>query len=546
MAKLTEMAVKSLCRRVTEAKRRRATHDDFWQEVAELVVPSRATFTTEYSEGQMRRRRIYDTTAEEANELLAAGLHGMLTSRSQRWFYLKASDPALHNSKPVQLWLEDTLRVMYGVLNDPRSQFHSQIDQCYLDLGAFGTGVVFMPEDRDVGMMFNSIFLGDTILMENHKGVVDGVAREFKWTLEKVIQRFGEDALPDQIKVKLAANRDKMLDDKHTVLHVVLPREDRDYGNLNAANMPFASCWILKDEQHCLDESGYREFPYATPRWRVRTGETYGTGPGVRLLPEIRMLNEMLKTVMKAAQKVVDPPLNVPDDIYQGPIRTMPGGLNYYTPGTSDRVEPIITNGRVDIGLDMLMQQRALVARGFHNDAFDITSDSDGVNVKATFTMQRRDDKFRKMAPIFSRLDQELFEPIIVRLFSALKRQGKLPDEPPELEQAQLEVEYVSPVARAMRTAEADDILRLFEVAAPMGEVDPEVWDVIDASEVVRLAGRELFNVPPSIMRDAREVAQRRQARQQQQQMEQAIAMGGGAAGALRDAAAAQKDFNAQ
>ena len=54
----------------------------------------------------------------------------------------------------------------------------------------------------------------------------------------------------------------------------------------------------------------------------------------------IKMLNKMSEVTIRAAQKQVDPPLLVPDDGFMLPIRTVPGGLNFYRSGTRDRIEP--------------------------------------------------------------------------------------------------------------------------------------------------------------------------------------------------------------
>ena len=80
------------------------------------------------------------------------------------------------------------------------------------------------------------------------------------------------------------------------------------------------------------------EFPFVVPRYLKASNEIYGItyNDGVA---NVKMLNEMSKTTIKAAQKQVDPPL-VPDDGFL-PVRTVPGGLNFYRSGTRDRIEPL-------------------------------------------------------------------------------------------------------------------------------------------------------------------------------------------------------------
>lgn len=43
-------------------------------------------------------------------------------------------------------------------------------------------------------------------------------------------------------------------------------------------------------------------------------------------LPEMKVLNKMNETMLIGAQKLVDPPIQMPDDGYIMPIVTTPGG----------------------------------------------------------------------------------------------------------------------------------------------------------------------------------------------------------------------------
>lgn len=542
---MTPEAVSNLLREYAAEKSERGTWDTLWQDIADWMLPARATFTRKYNRGDARddRRRV-DTTAEKAIEDTAAGLHGMFTSRSQRWFYLRPAGAVSRGTeKPIKLWLDAVMAEMYGVLNAPQSQFHSQIDAAYQDLLGFGTTVMF-DEEVDMterGMMtpvvYRNLHLSQCYPRSNRYGVFDGMFVCYEWTLAEVVKRFGIEALDDSSRKMYEAKPETMVE----CVHAVAPRDDADRMRFGSRGFPWASVWVLAEKKHVLSESGYREFPYQVARWRTRTGEKFGVGPGLRMLPEVKMLNEMMHTVMEAAQLAIRPPLQAPDRNFLGPIRFYPNSVSYYRSGTNDRIEPITTGARPDIGIELIERQRMLIREGLFADAFGITEDSNGVNVKATFTMQRRDDQFRRLSPIASRLDQELFAPLIGRLFAILQRAGRIPPAPEGLDK--VDIDYVSPVARAMRTTEADDIFRLLELAGPLGEIDPGALANIDADAAIRVAGTELFNVPASVMRSPAEVKAIRQAQQEQKQQEQALVQGGAASAALRDAAAASKDL---
>lgn len=536
MAITPEQAARIVRDYEAEASKRKAW-TSLWQEIAEWMLPGRATFTTQLAPGDTRQNRRLDSTAEQAIEDTAAGLHGMFTSAAQRWFMLRPEGPVSRGTtKAVNLWLDAVMEEAYGVLNAPSSQFHPQMDAFYQDVIGFGTSILYDEETNGAErspVVYRTLHLAGCYPKPNRFGVFDTMYRCVPMTLQEIVDRWGEKVLTEDMRLKFA----KTPDDELNVIHAVLPRR-LDSAGYGSKSYPFASVWIVEKSKHILHEGGYQEFPYHIGRWRVRTGEIFGVGPGLRMLPETKMLNEMARTVLKAAQLAIQPPLQAPDRNFLGPVRTYPNAISYYRTGSQDRIEPIYTAQRVDIGERMLEQQRALIRRGFFADAFQITDDSDGVNVKATFTMQRRDDQFRRLAPISSRMEQ-MFTSMLARLYRILKRAGRLPPAPDEIKA--FEIEYVSPVSRAMRTAEADDIFRLLELAAPLGELDPSALANIDANAAVRIAGTKLFNVPAEVMRSEREVEAIQDQQRQQQEAQQALEQGGVASAALKDVAQAAK-----
>ena len=66
----------------------------------------------------------------------------------------------------------------------------------------------------------------------------------------------------------------------------------------------YKSCYVLVEEKALLEEGGFDEFPYMVPRWQKVAGEIYGRSPSMTCLPDIKMVNQMMKTVIKAAQKL--------------------------------------------------------------------------------------------------------------------------------------------------------------------------------------------------------------------------------------------------
>ena len=247
-------------------------------------------------------------------------------------------------------------------------------------------------------------------------------------------------------------------------------------------NKPFGSCYIDLDGQHLIAEGGFDEFPFMVPRFLKSSNEVYGRSPSMTALPDIKMLNEMSKTTIKAAQKQVDPPLLVPDDGFVLPVRTVPGGLNYYRAGTRDRIEPLNIGANNPIGLNMEEQKRRAIREAFFIDQLLL---GQGPQMTATEVVQRNEEKMRLLGPVLGRLTSELLRPLINRAFRILLRNEQLPPMPEYLEGVDIEIEYVSPLAKAQRTSDLSGILRALEIAIPLQQQAP-VFDYINSDKLIK------------------------------------------------------------
>ena len=101
----------------------RTPWENLWQDCGEYVNPNRGDFSTiRYRGDTSRYDNIFDTTAPLANENLASGLQGFLTSPSQRWFSLSTYDDAINEQHNVKEWLNLCTNILYDrVFNIPDS-----------------------------------------------------------------------------------------------------------------------------------------------------------------------------------------------------------------------------------------------------------------------------------------------------------------------------------------------------------------------------------------------------------------------------------------
>jgi len=521
-------------KRLQALQAKREVWESHWQECADYVAPRKADVTKQRTDGDKRTELLFDSTALQAAELLAASLHGMLTNPATPWFSLRFKDSALDSDDEAREWIEGITEVMYGAFN--RSNFAEAIHELYHDLVVFGTGVLFVEQDPESGVRFATRHIGECYVSEDGWGRVDTVYRRFTMPVRAIAERFGRDNLPQSMQKRL--ERDAY--EPATIVHAVMPRDegDRDAYKIDAENKPFASCYVDPEEKVLLSESGFDEFPYMVPRWKKSSFEIgYGRSPAMSSLPDIKMINKMSEVTIRAAQKQVDPPLMLPDDGFMLPIRTVPGGLNFYRSGTRDRIEPLNIGANNPLGLQMEEQRRQAIRSSFFVDQLIL---GQGPQMTATEVVQRTEEKMRLLGPVLGRLQAELLQPLIARVFALLAKQGEFAPAPESMTGMELDIEYVSPLAKAQRAADAQSGAQLFELLAPIAQIDQSILDYVDSDGLAKFMIRAL-GIPAQMVRGEREVAQMRQQRaeeqakaQQMAEMSQVAEAAGNAAPALR------------
>lgn len=523
-----DKTVEYIIKRQDQLESFRAPWENLWQECTDYVNPRRGDFTRSRARASTHRfDKVFDSTAPLANEHLAAGLHGHLTNPAEHWFILKV--PGAEATHGMRSWMQSTVQLMFDtVFNVPKTNFTTALHELYLDLGSYGTGVMYVEDRPGRVINFRTFHLADCYIAENFEGRVDTLYRKYKHTARQLVQLYN-DVLPEKLREVALKNPQQ----EYTCIHAVEPRDDYNDGKNRAKDMPWKSCYVLVEEKLMLEESGFREFPYMVPRWSKTAGETYGRSPAMMCMPDIKMINEMMKTTIRAAQKATDPPLMVPDDGFMLPLRTIPGGLNYYRSGTGDRVEPLNTGSRPELGLDFIQSRRDHVTRTFHVDWLRMAEE--GPQMTATEVLQRQEDKMRLMGPMVGRLQTEFLGPLVDRVFNIMTRRNIIMPAPSELEGQELSVDYVSPVIRAQKAQLVFNFGRLMEMMGPLIQAKPEIFDNIDADQTYRWA-HETLDAPMETLLDTEQVQATRQQRQQQMEQQQQ-------AEALPAAASATKDF---
>jgi len=527
--------IESLRRRLATLQTERRTWESHWQEIAELMSPRKAGFTGRRQPGEKAMLAVYDSTAIHAVELLAAGLHGVATNPASKWFSLRMTDDALNDMDEVKQWLADVEQIMWARMYAPGTNFTTALHEIYHDLAAFGTGILFCGLRDSGGLLFEAKPLSQFYIAENAEGVVDTVYGRTEYAVRQLVELFGLEAVSDNVRRLYESG---LHDSLVWVVHAVYPRPQRQASGRRRETMPFASVYYEEATAHVLEEGGFPEFPYMVPRWSKRSGELYGRSQGMTALPDTKMLQAMMLVTIKAAQKVADPPLFLPHEGFMGPIRTVPGGLNFYR-GSRGEIFPMPVSTGLPVTFQMMEDVRNRIRTTFFADVIQFVTD---VRMTATEVRQRAQERMRLLGPIVGRLEAELLGPLVSRVMQLLHRLGVLPPEPEVISGRDYTVEFVSPIATAQKQGEADALLHVVQYAMPLAQADPTVMArVFNLEEVVRYLA-DLFNLNPKLLTSAEDEELQRQQHQATQAVQQ---LGGPAAQIARQGAGAARDLAA-
>jgi hypothetical protein len=521
---------KSLKDRLGRLQNDRSNFNNTWDRIARVVLPTSAGFTTSFAPGTNMSQDIFDSTAQMALPRFAAALDTLVTPQTNRWHQLQPADRALKQSTAVRRFMTDLNDLLFSVRYSPKAGFASRAFETYMSLGAFGNGVLYI-HDAKPGIQYMSVHLSEIWFDENSSGTIDTAFWCHEYTQRQAVQKWG-DKLPTDIQEDAVKNPDKKL----KFCKAVYPREERNPREKDNLNMAFASVVFLCEHNYeVVEESGYRTFPFAVARYVTGPREIYGRSPAQDALADILTLNEMSKTSLRYGQLVTDPPLMAVDADSIDPFSVRPGAVNYGYLGMDgqEKIKPLRMQGDPGFGLELADQRRQAINGAFLVNLFQVLVETGSNRMTATEVMQRVQEKGALLGPIGGRLRTEFLGPLIEREIDILFH-AKVIDPatiPAELFQnSDIDIEYDSPLTRAMKAEEGVGILRTLEfvgqTASQIAAADQQraakmVRKVNYERALERLA--EINGAPPDIMFSEEEVAEMETAQQEEVQAQQLL-----------------------
>ncbi|MBS0520521.1 MAG: hypothetical protein JSR90_17630 [Proteobacteria bacterium] len=537
--------------RLAALDRERASYWSTWRDLAQHFAPRRGRFLTsanDSSRGRRKDQRLVDNTPLLAARVMASGMMAGISSPARPWFRLRLVDERANDEPGARAWLDEVQKRMLHVF--AKSNLYNCLHTLYGELGVFGTAALWVDEDDEDIVRGYTLTAGEYWLASSRRLAVDTLYRTMWWTVRQIVDTFGRDTVSAGVR----ANYDSgQLDLEYEIVHAVEPNPNAQppevrgggrsarsrppsWNGTVARRLPFRSVWFERGQQgerSLLRVSGYSEFPCMAPRWEVTGSDTWGSGPGWIALGDAQQLQVQQRRKIEAIDKQVKPPMVGPPSLRNEPATLLPGGITYVADPSGQSFRPAI-DVRVDLshlGQD-IGETQDRIKQAFYADLFLMMAESDRREITAREIDERHEEKMLMLGPVLERLHDELLDPLVSRVFAIMSRNRLLPEAPPAVAAAGIQVEFISMLASAQKAAATGAIERFWQFGAQIGAVKPEALDRLDPDGTMD-AYADMTGVPASVLVDLRKAASMRQARLQAQadeaRMKQTMALVQGA-----------------
>lgn len=499
----------------------------------------------------------------------ASGFNSNLTSPARSWFELQLPDNMANGSASHdQLKALDALK-QAAEKTLSGSNAYTQIYKLYEHLLCVGFGCMLISEDDAQVIHCQTLRIGTYALDIDEKGRVCRVARRFAWTPQHILEEFGEDWTPDDIKEQCKKGSSRRVE----VWNLIEPNPqgfarnfdplEKDGADVIDESFAFRSFYMLRGGGGSRSErsprhgvlrlTGYAHNPIIAPRLDYESGDIYGVGRCMELVYNARGAQTFKGDELRISGMRAQPPVVAGSDFKDG-IKLGRGGVNITESGDqrTGMVTSIFTNlPDAQDTRQCLEESKNEIMDALYVDAFAvIDSQKNNPGVKtATEVEYLKTENLAKLGSIAINLNLEMLDPLVrtVTEYAFDARVQPLTEDDLEilLDGSQrdkdgaivstegavinaVKIEYVSQIALAQKAGALTSVQSYIAFCGNLAAINPTAPDNpvenIDRDKTARMFSR-MLGVPEEVNRDPKQVAAQRKAAAdaiaQQQQMQQ-------------------------
>lgn len=453
-----------------------------YRDAYEFGIPQRNLYST-FQPGADKMTRIFNSTPILSTQKFASRMQSNLTPVDQFWLdFVPGVDIPPEAEESVRLKLQQIQKRFFAVIQN--SNFDTVINEFYLDLAVGTAAMLVMEGDDDHPVVFTAVPNAQLSLDEGPMGSVDGVFRQHSVEPRNII--------PTWLDIKKNATA-------LAVVNKLITDSSNDQNSGGKANILEATYFdhdsnkwiyqvILKGSQDNSDisqptavqnlgnpggsvllvERRLNESPWIVTRWVKVSGETFGRGPLLFALPDIKTLNKTTELMLQNASMQISGLWAVANDSVAN-LDMVQLSAGTFLP--VDNVEDI---KRLDIPGDLSVGEA--ISEKLENNIraalFDRSlPDPTGAVRSPTEIIERVRELAQDIGSPFARVNSEMIQPVAQRVLNIMTRKGLI-DTPVKVNGLSVKAQPTSPLARQQNINDLEAAVQWLQIVQSMG---PEV-----------------------------------------------------------------------
>lgn len=452
------------------------------------------------------------------------------TPQTGAWWRVATLDPELMEDQEVADW---AAKVNRKVQAEQSKSLYIALRKCYREM-FISYGIVYQGIRRDRGKSERSVFYEHVPshsfwYRKNIYGEIFQAAWERSITVEAFFEAYGK--WPDKYKTE-DQRRGK---DKAKVKVTIFVERNKSFKTSpqKAGEHEFVERHIENKME--VDTRGYKYMPFEEIRLDDEPNSDYPVGIAYDALPDAMGANQARKTQLKSMAYAGQPPL----------LTSMVDAVSTYG-------KQLVPGGMIEGGLNMKGKPNVVPIKGMFNpEVFTYAVADDEDRVRDTFMQNEliqthSDDMTATAARIVAGERSAMVAPFVNSIMPALVRLcenhvqilmefNQLPEAPPALAEADMEISIVSPMAMQARTHELAALSETITYVAELANLDPSVVAAVDSEDALRIISTALGTERVIDVNKMAAAKKQQEAAAQQQQEAEMIAADAQVAGQQAD-----------
>lgn len=456
-----QLKIDDFLRRADKALEELDLNRQMFEDCYEYILPYRNTFVKDSNDKSFNKAsKQYDSTPMIAANNFVNTMQSNFTPVFTRWAEFKAGAGVPEKQRDrINKDLSKLTDLVFTYLN--ASNFSTAVSEMYFDWG-IGTGSLWLFEgDETQPLNFVATPMSQMALSEGRFGSVDFRGR--KW---KIKARLIKATWPND-EISLITELERMMKEKPDDEVELIEGCYYDYQEL---------VWhydvVHKASKHRILSRTYKEEICFTPRWMKVPGFSFGIGPFLLAMLDIKTLNKIKEYMLRSAALNIFGVYTVANS----------GAMNFssatLTPGTFIPVErnagangpsiaPLPRNG------DFQMQEFLVqdLKDSIRKVMLDNKMPAETPQPKTAFEIAQRIKEFQvDIGSAYGRAMYEFVQPLFKRIVAILSRKGliQLP-EGFEIDNFFVQVQVLSPIAQTQALEDVQRLMNNMNLTASVG-----------------------------------------------------------------------------